>query len=71
VFETGKVLLKAEAAWLPAYKQELLGFPNARHDDQVDSTFQALNIIQNRIRPCSGPKSMPNGTSGRLERQCG
>lgn len=48
MFETGKVLLKADAPWLPAYKQELLGFPNARHDDQVDSTSQALDIIQHR-----------------------
>ena len=25
------------------YVQELIGFPNAEHDDQVDATTQALN----------------------------
>lgn len=43
MFETGKVLLPAAAPWLGAYLAELLGFPNARHDDQVDSTSQALD----------------------------
>lgn len=49
LFETGKVLLPREAPWLGAYQQELLGFPNARHDDQVDSTSQALEWLQRRI----------------------
>lgn len=57
MFETGKVLLRADAAWLPAYKQELLGFPNARHDDQVDSTSQALDIIQQRHQALLWPEA--------------
>jgi predicted phage terminase large subunit-like protein len=50
LFETGKVLLPREARWLAAYQEELLGFPNARHDDQVDSTSQALAWFQRRLR---------------------
>lgn len=50
LFETGKVLLPREAPWLATYQQELLGFPGARHDDQVDSTSQALGWFQRRVR---------------------
>lgn len=50
LFETGKVLLPREASWLAAYQQELLGFPNSRHDDQVDSTSQALQWLQRQQR---------------------
>jgi predicted phage terminase large subunit-like protein len=40
--EGGFVLFPKEAAWLGAYVHELVGFPNAKHDDQVDSTVFAL-----------------------------
>ncbi|WP_417211734.1 hypothetical protein, partial [Antarctobacter sp.] len=38
-----KVVLPAEAEWLPAFRRELLGFPRGRYDDQVDSFSQFLN----------------------------
>ncbi len=41
-FEALQVYLPRRAPWLGEYLAELLGFPNARHDDQVDSTSQAL-----------------------------
>ena len=41
-FEAGQVHLPRRAPWLGAYEHELLSFPNGRHDDQVDSTSQAL-----------------------------
>ncbi len=41
-FEAGQVHLPRDAAWLATYMDELLAFPNGRHDDQVDSTSQAL-----------------------------
>ena len=44
-FEGGQVHLPREAAWLGAYLEELLAFPNGRHDDQVDSTSQALSYL--------------------------
>jgi len=36
------VLFPKEAPWLDAYVYELVGFPNAKNDDQVDSTVFAL-----------------------------
>lgn len=48
-FEAGHVLLPREAPWLAAYVSELLAFPNSSHDDQVDSTSQALNWLSQKI----------------------
>lgn len=45
IFEAGRVLLPHSAAWLESYEDELCGFPAARHDDQVDSTSQALAYL--------------------------
>lgn len=42
LFENGVVRLPSEAPWLSEYVRELTAFPNAKHDDQVDSTSQAL-----------------------------
>ena len=46
MMEAGLVHLPTEAPWLDAYINELTGFPNGRHDDQVDSTSQALTWIK-------------------------
>ena len=40
--EQGRVHLPKQAPWLDEYLRELTSFPNARHDDQVDSTTQAM-----------------------------
>lgn len=40
--EAGKVSLPVNAPWLTDYESEMLTFPNAAHDDQVDSTSQFL-----------------------------
>jgi len=49
LFEAGKVFFPKNAPWLDCLKAELLGFPNVRHDDQVDSVTQALSwILQHR-----------------------
>lgn len=45
-FEAGSVFLPTKAAWLSSLKAELLGFPNVKHDDQVDSVSQALSWIK-------------------------
>jgi hypothetical protein len=42
VIENGFVFVPEEAPWLADYLAELLAFPAGRHDDQVDSTAQAL-----------------------------
>lgn len=44
-FEGGFVKLPRKAPWLDAYVTELTTFPMGRHDDQVDSTAQALAWI--------------------------
>jgi predicted phage terminase large subunit-like protein len=41
-FENGLVLLPKEAPWLEDYLHEITTFPGSKHDDQVDSTTQAL-----------------------------
>jgi len=38
----GFVFFPKEAAWLDTYVHELVSFPNAKNDDQVDSTVFAL-----------------------------
>jgi predicted phage terminase large subunit-like protein len=45
LFESGRVVLPAEAPWLLEFERELLGFPNAKHDDQVDAVVQGLAHI--------------------------
>jgi len=50
-FEAGQVLLPQYAPWLAEYLNELLGFPNASNDDQVDSTSQFLNWIGRQREP--------------------
>jgi predicted phage terminase large subunit-like protein len=47
-FENGFVHLPSSAAWLDAYVHELVTFPKGRHDDQVDSTSQALDWFKQR-----------------------
>lgn len=46
--ESGRVFLPTDAHWLGTYETELLGFPNTKHDDQVDSTSQFLNWAARR-----------------------
>jgi predicted phage terminase large subunit-like protein len=44
--ENGFVHLPQAAPWLDDYLDELTAFPNARHDDQVDATAQALDWLK-------------------------
>ena len=48
-FEAGNVFIPEDSAapWVPHYVSELLEFPAGSHDDQVDSTTQALNYFRN------------------------
>lgn len=41
--EAGQVFVPHQASWLEDYLHELMMFPAARYDDQVDSTSQALS----------------------------
>ncbi|KKK98918.1 hypothetical protein LCGC14_2637940, partial [marine sediment metagenome] len=51
LIESGKVLLPESALWLFDYIEELSAFPNAAHDDQVDSTTQALGYMRGPGEP--------------------
>jgi predicted phage terminase large subunit-like protein len=44
-FYAGSVYFPETAPWLGELLAELLAFPNAKHDDQVDSISQALVYI--------------------------
>ena len=48
---SGGVLLPQTAPWLDDYLAELTGFPGTRHDDQVDSTTQALTYFHQAPAP--------------------
>ena len=54
MIEAGHLLLPAEAPWLAELRSELLGFPNARHDDQVDALSQLLAYVRKRESKQSG-----------------
>jgi predicted phage terminase large subunit-like protein len=47
-FEGGFVYLPKRAPWLEDYVRELTGFPNTKHDDQVDATVQAIDHLSIR-----------------------
>jgi len=57
-FEAGAVFFPKAAPWLSGLKAELLGFPNVRYDDQVDSVTQALAWIEKRTQSY-GPTACP------------
>ena len=49
-FEAGSVFFPKNAPWLSSLMTELLGFPNVKHDDQVDSVSQALSWMKRRLQ---------------------
>lgn len=48
-FESGNVYIPhpSQAGWVQGYIEELVTFPGARYDDQVDATTQALGRLSN------------------------
>lgn len=49
-FESGNIFIPENAKYTGDYVEELVSFPNAKHDDQVDATSQAINYME-RKRP--------------------
>jgi predicted phage terminase large subunit-like protein len=45
--EAGSVLLPQAASWLDDFRNEILAFPQAKHDDQADALSQLLNWRRN------------------------
>jgi predicted phage terminase large subunit-like protein len=46
--EAGQLYLPKDAHWLAAFETELLTFPGAKHDDQVDSLSQYFGWVRDR-----------------------
>ncbi len=63
VWQSGNVYLpspdRGRYAWVNDYVQELLNFPNAPHDDQVDATTQALNQLHGTLFPAANECVVP------------
>ena len=53
--EAGQMYLPLQAPWLEEFEHELLAFPNARHDDQVDALSQLLE----RVRQKASRRDLP------------
>ena len=54
LFLAGRVYIcnvKSHNGWVEEFINELLTFPNGRHDDQVDSLVQALRWAEPRVNP--------------------
>ncbi|MCG1009235.1 phage terminase large subunit [Salinicoccus sp. ID82-1] len=47
-FEAGNVYIPEDAAYTGDYVEELAGFPNAKNDDMVDASSQALNRFEGK-----------------------
>ncbi|MCK9492696.1 MAG: phage terminase large subunit, partial [Sulfurimonas sp.] len=61
LIESGRVCLPESAPWLVDYESEIAAFPNAPHDDDVDSTTQALKFLSERLhKRVSGETSTNN-----------
>lgn len=67
-FEAGQVWVPREAAWLGSYPTELIGFPSEKHDDQVDSTTQALKHLTRFGRSRAVDETGNYGPTGRRTR---
>ena len=48
MIEAGQLLLPHKAPWLAEFQSELLAFPNAKFDDQVDALSQLLGWVRRR-----------------------
>ena len=48
MFEAGMILLPEAAEWADDYIESMTRFPKGQHDDDVDSTSQALNYLRRR-----------------------
>jgi predicted phage terminase large subunit-like protein len=49
--EAGKLYLPKDAPWLADWVSELVGFPNAAHDDCVDVTAYAAHLVNQQLMP--------------------
>lgn len=59
IIEAGRMYLPKDASWLADFEKELLGFPNSRHDDQVDALSQLLNWADRQDRMSDSAGAIP------------
>lgn len=76
MIEAGRLFIPDRGHWVAEYKGELLGFPGAAFDDQVDATTQLLLWVQEKDRyrvplnagpeliECDGEYDIGDGFSG-------
>ncbi len=58
--EQGRIYFPSDASWLGEWEGELLGFPTATHDDQVDClAYAALELSQGILRGKRGRRFEP------------
>ena len=60
LIERGDVLLPQSSAWIADFLAEMLGFPYARNDDQVDALSQLLNWASKRAHAVRREAYLPN-----------
>jgi predicted phage terminase large subunit-like protein len=60
IVDAGRLWVPANAAWLPDYIEELVTFPVAAHDDQVDVTSYACIELARRAVHARPPKKEPS-----------
>lgn len=58
--ESGRVWIPDAAPWLVEWMTELLGFPVAAHDDQIDSLSQLLDYLDNKGGGLSAYRELAN-----------
>jgi hypothetical protein len=51
LYKAGKIYHRRGAAWLHDFEAELLGFPAAEHDDQVDALAYAARDLSRMVAP--------------------
>lgn len=54
--EAGRLYLPKDAPWLGDWINELVGFPNATHDDCVDVTAYAAHLVNQQLMPPRRPR---------------
>jgi predicted phage terminase large subunit-like protein len=73
-FEAGNILFPKEAPWLADFLIELLGFPGARYDDQVDALLLFLDWFSQAGRfepPMETGLPIVSSGGGGSDRDCG
>jgi predicted phage terminase large subunit-like protein len=68
--EAGKLYLPRDADWLSDWVSELVGFPNATHDDCVDVTAYAAFLVNQSLMPARRERAPEDDTiQGKVWRQ--